>query len=175
MIKIRQNQTYHLFFSVHFFPFQNLASTLPKMQFSHWVTSLEAIWEITCSFKKLDCCCSCFYYFWCQDIVSFEVKNKQTLKRFFPSIFLLMKRHVQSSSLTCCRAAHSIISPLSYLSRLCAFWLITLGDNGLGSFSSSHLHPHVQLWQSSTQLPVKLLIHFLSQRVMQSGTCTHTF
>ena len=29
--------------------FLNLVTTLPTMQFSHWVTSLEAIYQITCS------------------------------------------------------------------------------------------------------------------------------
>ena len=49
--------------------FQNLAPTLPTMQPSHWVTSLEAVYQITCSIlwshERLytaffnDCSCTC--------------------------------------------------------------------------------------------------------------------
>ena len=39
-------------------PFQNMVPKLPTMQFGNWVTSLESIDQITCSFlwrhKKLD-------------------------------------------------------------------------------------------------------------------------
>ena len=42
---------HHLFCLLHIFlPFQNMVPTLPTMHFSHWATSLEAIYRITCSF-----------------------------------------------------------------------------------------------------------------------------
>ena len=41
-------QSYDCLFS----SLQNLVPTLPTMQFSHWAISLEAIYQITCSYKR---------------------------------------------------------------------------------------------------------------------------
>ena len=46
---IQENERYNLFYST---PSSSLVPSLPTMQRTHWVTSLDAIHQITCSFLR---------------------------------------------------------------------------------------------------------------------------